>query len=175
VSQVRTFRRKRQKKLEKWMKSADSRIRMLLVDMTRAGIAAEGFDVIGRNIILTVRYDPELHTRCKHNDDEIPADMHLHEKQRWWIIGTLCNLFKARLTAKELPYLHELYLVILNPDGGAREVMTGSIARMVQFAGDHADAEDFVKHWRMKAIDQSKEGLQEVLRYGRDGSIEINH
>ncbi len=178
ASFARKTQRERNRKLDKWFESPNGRLRLMMIDMTRAGVAAQGIDIIGRNMILTVKYDPDLHARNKHKADMIPDNLDDPQVQRWWIIGSLCNLFKARLRPKELMWLHEIYLVLLEPDGSAREVAQGNINAMVDFARrkDSMTAEEregFIQSFRFKQIDRDP-GLKEVLKIGERG-IEISN
>lgn len=119
-------KRELKKQILEWLNSPDGRMRLVLLDLARGGIACEGMQIEGRNLIITARYDPELHRASIQEGDVIPDRMDKPVNQRWWMVGILARVLTARLTKEERAFLHCLYLNILR-DGRVKEVVMALI------------------------------------------------
>jgi len=134
-----------------WLKTPEGKARLIILDMARAGIDCRGMNLVGRNLIVTAGYDPELHKAHLMEGGKLP-DLSDAQHQRCWIIGILCRVLKARFTGQERLFLDQLYLVILEPDGSAREVALAKVADAIAFAMGKMTPEQFAAGWRVQDV-----------------------
>ena len=144
-------RRITRSRIQAWLKTPEGKARLMIMDMARGGIDCRGMDLAGRNMILTAAYNRAMHEAHRMEGDELPA-LDGPQYQRCWMVGILCRVLKARLTRDETMFLHCLYLVIVEPDGSAREVVQVLVDDIMAYAAGRIGAELFAANWRIKDV-----------------------